>query len=97
MKPRWQRGRMYAARRIGIGLGKPGPVFFELLNLIAGRVRQRFLMIEHRTEIAHIKPAAAGFAFVKMLGLAQWQSTNSLAHDRPARDRRRHACNLAVP
>src|ERR1700677_1304650 len=27
MKPRWQRGRMYVARRIGSGLGKPGPDF----------------------------------------------------------------------
>jgi hypothetical protein len=27
--PRWQRGRMYVARRIGSGLGKPGPDFFE--------------------------------------------------------------------
>jgi len=36
----------------------PGP-FFELLHLIAGRMRQR-------AEITHIKPAAARFAFVKV-------------------------------
>jgi hypothetical protein len=29
MKPRWQRGRPYVARRIGSGLGKPGLIFFE--------------------------------------------------------------------
>ena len=84
---------MYVARRIGSGLGKPGPDFFELLHLIAGRMRQPFLVVEHRAEIAHIKPTAASFAFVKMLGLAQWRPARLLAHDRPARDRR-HARNL---
>jgi hypothetical protein len=43
------------------------------LDLILRRVRQRFLVVEHRAEIAHIKPTAAGFAFPKMLGLAQWR------------------------
>jgi len=37
-------------------------------------MRQRFLVVEHRAEIAHIKPTVARFAFVKMLGLAQWRS-----------------------
>jgi hypothetical protein len=58
---------MYAARRMRSGLGKPGPHFFELLRLIAGRMRHRFLVVEHRAEIAHIKPTAARFAFPKML------------------------------
>jgi hypothetical protein len=55
---------------------------------------QRFLMVEHGTEIAHIEPIAACCAFVKMLGLAQWRSVRSLAHDRAARDRWRHPRNL---
>ena len=95
IKRRWQRGRMYAARRIGSGLGKfRGLIFFELLHLITGRMRQRFLVIEHRAEITHIKPAAARFAFPKMLSLGQWWSTDTLAHDHPARDRLRHARDL---
>jgi hypothetical protein len=32
-------------------------------------MRQRFFVVEHSTEIAHIKPAAARFAFVKVFGL----------------------------
>jgi len=36
------------------------------LGLIAGRMRQRFLVVEQRAEITHIKPAAARFAFVKV-------------------------------
>jgi hypothetical protein len=99
MKARWQHGRMYVARRMGSGLGKPGPDFFEPLNLIAGRMRQRFLVVEHRAEIAHIEPTAARLAFVKMIGLAQRRAARSLADDRPARDRRRHARDLghAIP
>ena len=84
---------MYTARRMRIGLGKPGP-FFELLRPIAGRMRQRFLVVEHRAQIAHIKPAAARFAFVIMLGLAQSRATGLLANDLPARVRRRHARDL---
>jgi hypothetical protein len=49
---------------------------------------QRFFVAENRTEIAHIKPTAARFAFVKVCGLAQWRSARLLADDRPARDRR---------
>jgi hypothetical protein len=67
---------------------------FDLLHLIGRRMRQRFFMVEHRTEITHIKPTAASFAFVKMFGLGQWRSTNSLAHYPPARDDRRHARDL---
>jgi hypothetical protein len=38
---------------IGFGVGTDsGAIFLSLLHLIAGRVRQRFFMIEHRTEIA---------------------------------------------
>jgi hypothetical protein len=76
------------------GLGKLGLIFFELLHLIAGRMRQRFLMVEHCAEIAHIEPAAARFAFPKMFGLAHWRSAGSLAYHPPARDDRRHACDL---
>ncbi len=36
-------------------------------------MRQRSLMIEHRAEIAHIKPAAARFTFPEMFSLAQWR------------------------
>jgi hypothetical protein len=77
------------------GLGKPGPDFFELLHLIAGRMRQRFLVVEHRAEITHIEPTAARFAFPKMLGLGQWRSTDTLAHDLPAWDRPCHARDLS--
>jgi hypothetical protein len=73
----------------GIGLGELGPIFCELLRLIAGWMRQRFLVVEHRREIAHVKPTTAGFALPKMLGLG-W-SANSPARDRPARERPLHA------
>jgi hypothetical protein len=56
--------------------------------------RLRFFVVEQRAEIAHIEPTAACFAFPKMLGLTQWRSANSLAHNRPARDRPRHARDL---
>jgi hypothetical protein len=49
---------------------------------------QRFFVPENRTEIAHIKPTAARFAFVEVCGFAQWRSARLLADDRPARDRR---------
>jgi hypothetical protein len=64
------------------------------LHLIARRMRQRFFMVEHRTEIAHILPTAARFAFPEMLGLTQWRAANSLAHNRPARDDPGQACDL---
>ena len=43
----------------------------RLLRLIFDRMRQRSLVIEHRAEIAHVKPSAEGFAFEKKLGFAQ--------------------------
>jgi hypothetical protein len=62
-------------------------------------MRQRFLVVEHRAEIAHIEPTPARFAFVKMFGLAQWWSARLLADHCPARDDRRHARDLghAIP
>jgi hypothetical protein len=41
-----------------------------LLRLIACRMGQRLLVIEHRAEIAHVKPVAAHFKFEKMVSLA---------------------------
>jgi hypothetical protein len=38
--------------------------------------------VEHSTEIAHIIPTAARFAFPEMLGLAQRRSASLLASDR---------------
>ena len=52
---------------------------------------QRFLVIEHRAEIAHIKLSAARVAFPEMLGFAQRRAASLLAVDFAARDRRRHA------
>ena len=46
-------------------------------------MRQRPLMIEHRAEIAHGDPAAAGFAFEKMLGLIGWLHADASADDFP--------------
>ena len=51
---------MYAAP-CEIGPRETGAIFFELLCLIAGRMRQRFFMVEHRGEIAHIEPSPARF------------------------------------
>jgi hypothetical protein len=94
MKPRWQHGRMCTARRMRSGSEQSEPEVLELLHLIAGGMRQRFFVVEHRTEIAHIEPTAARFAFVKVFGLAQRRSAGSLAYDRPARDDWGHACDL---
>jgi hypothetical protein len=71
-----------------------GPFNHRLPERCDRLVEQRPFMIEHRTEIAHIKPAAAGFAFPKMIGVAQRRATDLLADDFSARDRRRHARNL---
>jgi hypothetical protein len=85
-------------RALGSGLGEiRGLIVFEriaLLRLIARRMRQRFLVIENRSEIAHIEPTAAGFAFVKMLSLVDRLRADALADDFPARDRRCHARDL---
>jgi len=40
---------------------------------------QRFLVIEHRAEIAHIKLSAARVAFAEMLGFAQRRAASLLA------------------
>jgi hypothetical protein len=39
-----------------------------LPRLIACRMRQRLLMIEHRAEIAHVEPTAARLTLPKMFG-----------------------------
>jgi hypothetical protein len=46
-------------------------------------MRQRFFMVEHCTEIAHIVPTTARFAFPEMLCLGQWRPAISLTHNRP--------------
>jgi hypothetical protein len=82
---------MYTARRMRSGLGKPGPDFFWATALDRwpdGATVHR----APRRDRAY-RPAAAGFAFVKMFGLGQWRAANSLTDDCPARDRRRHARN----
>jgi hypothetical protein len=46
-------------------------------------MRQRFVVVEHRTEVTHIEPTAARFAFVKVFGLAQWRSARLFTDDCP--------------
>ena len=43
-------------------------------------------MIEPRAEIAYVEPAAAGFTFSRMIGVAQRRAAGHLADDCPARD-----------
>jgi hypothetical protein len=57
---------------------------------------QRFFVVEHRAEIAHIEPTAARFAFVKVFGLAQWRPARLLANDLPVLDHRRHARDVIL-
>ena len=42
-------------------------------------------MIEPRAEIAYVEPAAAGFTFSRMIGVAQRRAAGHLADDCPAR------------
>ncbi len=62
----------------------------RLLRLIASRMRQRGVVIEHRAKVAHVKLAAADFTFPKMLGFAQWRDLFS--DDRASRNRRHSIC-----
>jgi hypothetical protein len=48
-------------------------------------------VIEHRTAIAHIKPAAARFTFLKMLGFVGRLHADALADDGAARNFRHHS------
>jgi hypothetical protein len=57
-------------------------------------MRQRFLMVEHSAEIAHIKPTSARLAFSKMLGLIDRLQADAPADDGAAWDRRCHARDL---
>jgi hypothetical protein len=73
---RFQAIDVEAAVKVGQRRGCPTPIGFghesvRSLRLIADRVRRRFLVVEHRAEIAHNESTATRFAFVKMLGLAQ--------------------------
>jgi hypothetical protein len=58
----------------------------QLLHLIARRVRQRSLVVEHRAEIADVEPSAAEFTFPKMFGFGQRRSAGQLADDCPTWD-----------
>jgi len=52
-------------------------------------------VIEHRAEIAHVKPSAEGYTFEKKLGFSQRRAAGLHADDLSARNRRRHASSLS--
>lgn len=57
-----------------------------LLWFVSFRVRSAILVIEHRSEVAHVYPAAALCALVEMIGFVLWLAAAPRAYVRSARD-----------
>jgi hypothetical protein len=67
--------------------GNRGLIFFVLLCLILREMRQRFLVVEHRAEIAHVKLTAGRIARLPRRGAGPRTEGSTM----PVAEIRRHA------